>query len=899
MKRFWTIVFCLAVFSATASHIVGGEFEIIHLVNFDYQFNLIIYFDEVNGLQGNKTQDKFITARIYRVSDNAFMRDVPLAFTEINDVHYTQAKCSIEQLKTSRMFYTSVSPITLPAGQYNDPQGYYIIWERCCRNYTIANIHSRNPNEFPGEAAGQTFYLQFPPVVKDGKPFVNSSPELFPPLSDYACINKPYYADFAGHDRDGDSLAYTLVTPLSTHTSDAYPPLNPAPYPPVRWQSSFNLSHIMNGNPDLQISADGLLTVRPSFITGLFVFAVKCEEYRHGIKIGEVRRDFQMLVQDCKDADPPKITAKTPDGGLKDNTLNLSYQNTVADADRCITVHVADSDAFKISENFKEVVSIRAIPIGFKGDVSEVLVGEITGNLSPLNQSIEFPICFKKCAYKEEGFKIGIIAYDDACSLPLLDTLILNVYIEPPHNERARLSADIVDTIVEGKTKVWTIEGSDAEHDALTASFLPIGFDPKDIGLTYEQVITDDGYEGKITWAPDCHKYDFNIGTNFKAKVLLDDADECGFNEPDTLELDLSVILEDNQKPQLAIKPVNVLSGVDANIFETINFTAFGNDPDNDHLSLKMVTEDFNATDVGAAFTDVEAATSVSSPFSWVLACDKIDVASKSDFEFLFLLTETTKKCNIHTTDTLAVDIHVDKPDNRAPDLNVSSLTVPIENDALNITLGQQVSLLLNSKDADNHPVDHLKIELIDAEGTVPPEGYQFTPAEGEGEIQTTFTWAPDCGIFVNDIYKNDYVFKFRTTDDRCQNAKADTVLLNVSIKDVDAATGEFVPPNIITPNDDGCNDYFALEGFDPEHAASECGVFVNPNLPNDNCTGRFASIRIYNRWGKEVFTSTQRNFRWTAENEAAGVYFYTIVYSHPENKNHQSEFKGTITVRF
>ena len=80
-------------------------------------------------------------------------------------------------------------------------------------------------------AAGQTFYLEFPPVVKDGQPFINSSPRLFPPLNDYACPRKPYYVDFAGVDDDGDSLVYSLVTPLSTHSIIAIPPLLPAPYP--------------------------------------------------------------------------------------------------------------------------------------------------------------------------------------------------------------------------------------------------------------------------------------------------------------------------------------------------------------------------------------------------------------------------------------------------------------------------------------------------------------------------------------------------------------------------------------------------------------------------------------------------------------------------------------------
>ena len=54
----------------------------------------------------------------------------------------------------------------------------------------------------------------FPRSLKTDNHFINSSPRLFPPLNDYACPRKPYYVDFAGVDDDGDSLVYSLVTPL-------------------------------------------------------------------------------------------------------------------------------------------------------------------------------------------------------------------------------------------------------------------------------------------------------------------------------------------------------------------------------------------------------------------------------------------------------------------------------------------------------------------------------------------------------------------------------------------------------------------------------------------------------------------------------------------------------------
>ena len=48
------------------------------------------------------------------------------------------------------------------------------------------------------------------------------------------------------------------------------------------------------GSPKLNISSDGFITVKPTSI-GLYVFSIKYEEFRNGAKLGEGRRDFQML----------------------------------------------------------------------------------------------------------------------------------------------------------------------------------------------------------------------------------------------------------------------------------------------------------------------------------------------------------------------------------------------------------------------------------------------------------------------------------------------------------------------------------------------------------------------------------------------------------------------------
>ncbi len=81
---------------------------------------------------------------------------------------------------------------------------------------------------------------------------------------------------------------------------------------------------------------------------------------------------------------------------------------------------------------------------------------------------------------------------------------------------------------------------------------------------------------------------------------------------------------------------------------------------------------------------------------------------------------------------------------------------------------------------------------------------------------------------------------------------------------------GEFVFPNIITPNGDGINDYFRIKGLDE---------FVND-----------WSIDIYNREGRRVFHSANYHNEWNAPDVSDGVYFY-IFYKDGE------KFSGNISV--
>ncbi len=914
MKKVLLTGLLLIAFPVMASHIVGGEFELLHISGSRYQLNLVYYFDVINGFRnpnGSQNQpelvDPTLTANIFQKSNNQFVRSVVLRFVSKTRVSYMQPTCSKGEIVTDKLIYTT--EIELEPSVFNHPGGYYVSWQRCCRNYSIDNILSpRQPvpavlTTDPSKYAGQTFYLEFPAVVKNGLPFIDSSPKLFPPLNDFACPGKPYYADFAGQDDDGDSLVYSLVTPLNTTNNRSYPGTAPGPYPQVVWKAGnivpYSLQNIMNGQPDLRISTDGLLTCTPSQEEGLYVFAVKVEEFRDKIKIGESRRDFQMLVVDkCPVAVPPVIVGKTKEQANfpkpTSNTLYVSFSNQLPDIERYIDAKVSDKDSFKQFDPdfYKENVKIKVVPLNFKRKPTDKWFAEQTAVLTNSADSIKvFRIFFPQCPYFNGEYKIGIIAYDDACSLPLSDTLRVTVNTELPPNQQPQVTpATSIIQLSEGDPlKEMKFIATDGDADPLEVIPIAFGYAPTEFGITTDvnYGIQQNGFrEGLLKWDPSCDKYDFTKRTNFIVKVQVNDKDLCNLNAPTFATFNLNILLHaptidtdlttdtDERKVKLERK-----------VFENVNFNITGKDfLSTDLLQLTNKGIGFNTSDLSISMPPVVGNQSVTSNFNWTISCDKIDLKKKDTYTFQFITIGNTNKCR---SDTVDVQVKIFPPDNEKPQLFATDPSnVNVATNDLTYLLGQPIDFTIKGIDTDVLArQDQLSLSLIKADGNLPPTGFTFTNVQGGSPISSAFKWNPDCSIFKNGLYENDYTFQFRLADDRCFNAKEDTIQVKITVKDLEGTAKKFDLPNVFTPDsDDTVNDYFLLEGIDSS------GNIIDL-LPKDNCVDTFKLVQIINRWGNIVFESRDRNFRWYATDTPAGVYYYRLLYSTKEYKSSLSVY--------
>ncbi len=668
-RLLFTIAVLLTGFhSVWSTHIVGGEFELIHLQDFNYRLNLILYFDQVNGNPG--AEDALLTPYIFRTRDNVFMDSVVLFNNNSTFVPYTQPNCAIGDLITRRILYTTV--LELSPDRFDDPQGYYIAWERCCRNNFVNNIN------YFGQinTVGQTFFLQFPPVVRDGQPFVNSTPVLFPPLSDYGCVGRPFYTEFGGTDLDGDSLAYSLADPLDSSSDQPFPAITTAPYDPIPWAPGFDVNNMVPGSPPLRVNDRGLITVTPN-TRGLFVFALRVEEFRDGVKIGEVRRDFQMLVIDgCDFSTPPKVFASK--SGSKevlqvDDTLRFSYEEA-----KCLNLFVTDEDP-------NEVITFRAIPVNFSGELADVFEFPV-GITRNFEDTLKIEVCLPDCPPDESGLMIvDLLAMDDACAVPLIDTTRVIIVIEPPPNTKPEIDPKQVTHVISSESELYEliINGTDLDGDELILDIIPIGFSLEDYGMSFSDLISNPGaLSTTFTWDADCRRFDFSDRNTFNLLVVVDDEDECLFSDPDTLELNLVFELPPNNKPQITFENATDNS-ITVDVNSPIDLKLLGFDRDNDSIFVDLLESESTALPDGVSFTPVSGIGSITTNFSWTPDCNDI-LANESAGVFHFKFLVGDNNCLTNKADTIELEVIVQQGSFNLDNVEPSNVFTPLNNDQYN-----------------------------------------------------------------------------------------------------------------------------------------------------------------------------------------------------------------------
>lgn len=273
IKRLLTLLLFARILLASdvahATHIVGGDITVRWVSGNDFEITLI-FIRDCAGVPMPGT----VTLGIYDQVTNALQQSVSITQTS-NDILTLGDACYAPSFCRQRGIYKKT--VNIP----DNVNGYYIQYGDCCRNHAITNISS------PGNT-GFVYYCEMP------DPALHNSSPVFAGIPDgYMCNGYTNTDNFSATDADGDVLVYSFTTPLSGSG------LAPKPYGTITWQPGYSTTNSM-GDPSMVINpATGVInTTPPNF--GIFVFSVKVEEYRAGIKIGEINRDFQYQILNCQ-----------------------------------------------------------------------------------------------------------------------------------------------------------------------------------------------------------------------------------------------------------------------------------------------------------------------------------------------------------------------------------------------------------------------------------------------------------------------------------------------------------------------------------------------------------------------------------------------------------------------
>jgi len=355
-----------------AEHIIGGEvkYECVSrdTVNRTVKF-LITFTMYRDSKSGGANFDDNASFGIYRGANQSWLYLQTIIVekpTSISEVPIdTDNPCILVPVNVGvqKGIYTFM--VTLPISNQN----YMISYQRCCRNSTILNLIN------PG-STGAAFTTEINPTAQRS---CNTTPNFtnFPPV--VICVNRNINFDHSATDMDGDSLVYEFCPSLTAGGMDgvnggdaqACTGVTPAaancppPFDDVTFRTpTFTASQPMGPNITIDIQT-GLISGAPNLL-GQFIVGVCVKEYRDGVQIGTLRRDFQFNVTTCEVAVTAdlKATSKTETefnvNSCGDFTIN--FQNLSTDT-RFIQNYYWEFDI----NGTKEVFDTRNVSYTFPG----------------------------------------------------------------------------------------------------------------------------------------------------------------------------------------------------------------------------------------------------------------------------------------------------------------------------------------------------------------------------------------------------------------------------------------------------------------------------------------------------------------------------------------------------
>ena len=764
---FFTLTLFLPAKQSFASHLAGGDFKVTMVSNLttqsSYDVQLRLYRDDVNGIS-LPTQ---VTIGVYQIGTNSLVTcktlyETGASLVPLGDPCYTPDP---NVVRIEEKIYQTISPITLP----NYTFGYYLQYEVCCRNQLASNLATPTSD-------GITIFA----IIPDPGLGQNSTPDFGNyPNDAYFCVNNIKQFTYPVTDPDGDQLVFSLVAPLdeasgfgtcsnSAPGSGAYPF-----YPDCVFSTGYSASNMIGGPPNYPaMSIDqntGEITAAPT-AQGFYAFAVRVEEYRNGVKIGEVRRELQYAALPCQVSIPPTLTLN--DSAAVNSTTNANIDSV------SVGVYVDDSICLDL----------------------EIGVNDPADSLYAFLSSTDFDLLTNYVA----PAPFNVLNQNTTCSY------IFNMY----DSFGDGWNGASVDISINGVVTYSGIGGSFTTGNSASYS---INVSNGDVISIPSGNWTAGSWDSEISW--DIQDYNGTV----LASGCHPSAFLCSYTAPS-----ITVTCPSSST--------------------THAYFNWNNTPDSMFFNISNLTPSGYIGNIGSIYLR----------YCWMPPCNYLGDTLKLDLEAYSV------DCSGYNPIEADIYVHVD------PVPQSTAIDVPSQ---VTISLDDTMCIDLFAQDALN-PDDTLFIQPFSAnfdfQGTyvVPQQdlsgrhyyenfndsigntvymyGYNYDPTTNvvyadSSTVALRYCWVTDCDY----VFQEEFDLIYTAYSSVCGS---DTIQATSHVE-VEMPVGVVEEiPNTFTPNGDGENDFYQLAG------------------QSDPCFD-VMDVKIFNRWGKLVFSSTDPNFMWDGTN--------------------------------
>lgn len=375
--RIFTLIFLFLVGASSlqATHNRAGEVTYEHLGGLTYRFTIRICSNE-----GSSVADR------------------PELEIYYGDGHRDTVPRLSEIMMPSVGTFTGSENIYIATHTYTGPNTYYIEVNDPNRNGGILNITN---------SIGVSFCLRTVLVIS---PFMSPNNSVISeqfPCPVFGCVNQVFIYNSAASDPDGDSLTYQLVPCMDGNVNNNT--LLNCQYLTV--PTLYNYPHIVGGGVISINPSNGTLTWNAPTTIGEFNFAILITEWKNGFMAGQVLRDIQVTIFGNCTNNPPNITSVDDTCVIAGATINFSLTATDPNPGNLVFI---DHYGLPFSQNptpatFTTLPSPPANPI--------------TGTFNWITDCSDI---------RAAAYQVFFHARDNSSPVPLVDITSVDINVNPP-----------------------------------------------------------------------------------------------------------------------------------------------------------------------------------------------------------------------------------------------------------------------------------------------------------------------------------------------------------------------------------------------------------------------------------------------------------------------------------